>query len=298
MFSCAAKVCGSDYPKFIIYKHFKRPLQAHVETHPHPVKAGRKTYKTFLGDKSGSVTVEAALVLPLFILAMLSVFYMGETVIVRNVIYEAFQETAQYMAERSYLYETRDMDIGITTVASNLKIREYIDDQAQIERYVSGGISGIRITKTSLDEDNYIYMELRYSLTVNVPVFGAVCIPCRERICQRAYLGYDPEKDDDSQEAYVYVAENGYVYHTSRSCYHISLSIHQVSEDRLKTTYANLTECSICARSGNTGSIYVTEDGDRYHRSLDCSGLKRTVYRCRKDECAGYVLCSECGKDH
>ncbi|MCQ2507536.1 MAG: pilus assembly protein, partial [Dorea sp.] len=42
--------------------------------------------------------------------------------------------------------------------------------------------------------------------------------------------------------------------------------------------------------------VYVTDYGDRYHSSLSCSGLKRTVYSVPKSEAIGKGACSKCAK--
>ena len=119
---------------------------------------------------------------------------------------------------------------------------------------------------------------------------------CVDRIRQRAYLGYDRSQDDDDDDEYVYVAENGSVYHNSRSCYHIRIFVRSVSGEVLDDRYSGLSACRICGRYKSNGVIYVTEQGDKYHYSLGCSGLKRTIYRKKKSECGGLPQCSECGK--
>lgn len=317
MFSCSSIKKESDNPNS--YNNFiyrlksilKVPLQAHIKDFLILFGPVRRIYKTAPSDEvksdTGSVSVEAALVLPLFIFALLSLFSLGESIRVRGIIYEGFHETAEYMAESSYLYEgaagagkeekASDMlSQGISLAAANHKLNDYIDDREAVCKYVNGGMSGIYVTQAELGDDDYVYMKLYYSIEVDVPMLGKMDIPCREKIRQRAYLGYTKENDEDSEGTYIYMAENGRVYHSSRKCYHIKLAIKQVDEETLRSSYSRLTPCRLCARYKKGGAIYVTEDGDRYHYSLGCSGLKRTIYRVKKDECGVCRPCSACGK--
>ena len=56
------------------------------------------------------------------------------------------------------------------------------------------------------------------------------------------------------------------------------------------------TACRLCGgEPGLFSYYYVTEEGERYHTSLSCSGLKRTVYLVRLSEAEGRTACSRCG---
>lgn len=270
----------------------------------------RRTYKTFFArkicdDEKGSASVEASIVLPLFVMLMYTVISIAGCLMAKAAVYEGLHETAAYLAEYSYLYEEAGgaglsdgglLQDGITALAADEKLDEFTDNQDLVEQYVSGGMSGLNIVRAELADDDYIYIELEYELSVKVPLFGDMGMSCEEKIRQRAYLGYDRSSDSDSDGEYVFVTDTGGVYHTSRDCYHISLTIIAADETMMADDeYSGLTECRLCAGYKGTGRLYVTAEGDRYHYYLGCSGLKRTVYRVKKDEHPELGACSECG---
>lgn len=248
----------------------------------------------FTGKNNGSVTVEASLVLPIFIFAMLSVYSMAGSMKTKAVIYEAFMETGEYLGEYQYLYGRGDGQNAINIGAAALKFRDYLDDKENVDSYVLGGRSGIVFISAYYDEsDGYVYMDCAYDLKVDVPLFGSVNIPVTESLRQKAYVGrLVDEEAGNEQDPYVYIAENGTVCHKSRHCTYIKLSIREASLESVKGAYS---PCELCVkRSGGRQTVYVTDYGDRYHNSLACSGLKRTVYRVKKSE-TELPYCSKCG---
>ena len=85
------------------------------------------------------------------------------------------------------------------------------------------------------------------------------------------------------------------VYHETRSCTHLMLSVKQIPTASLKGL-KQYGACGHCTKGKKKGSVvYVTDEGDCYHYTIHCSGLKRTVYMIRKEEAGGKPACSRCG---
>lgn len=56
------------------------------------------------------------------------------------------------------------------------------------------------------------------------------------------------------------------------------------------------TACEICSRNqGPAGSVFITGQGNRYHNMENCSALKRGVMMVKESDCGHMGPCSRCG---
>ena len=53
--------------------------------------------------------------------------------------------------------------------------------------------------------------------------------------------------------------------------------------------------CEYCGKGSAAGTVYVTDYGGSYHRLRTCSGLKRTIMAVPSSEAGGKRFCSRCG---
>lgn len=243
----------------------------------------------------GSVTVEAALSVPIFLFAVLSLIYLLEIQAIRLSVTSAAQSASKKAAE----------DMALIPVFNPLKLKSDLVDFIGAERLersiVEGGSSGIHCWRSWYESDNgVLHVELDYKVRLPFPGFTSAGMKCRESFLVKVWNGYEKagmESDDDS---IVYVTENGIVYHTNYRCNYLQLSIRFVP-------YSGVSElrnedgkkyhaCERCVTVGASAGVYVTAYGDRFHNSLNCSGLKRTIYAVKKGECQGMGACNKCGQ--
>ena len=209
----------------------------------------------------GSASLEATLVMSVFLLAMVSLFWMAQSVLAEAQVYEAAAETAEYMAEIAYLG-------AADTAVAYLRFPKYADEKETVE---------------------YIVLRVSYAMEH----LGTRSFTIRKR----AYTGAAREDTETdavrAEDAYVYVTDNQAVYHMTRRCSYLTLQIQASTLEQAKHNGYDM--CAFCGKDVQGRQVYVTNEGDRYHSSLTCSGLKRTVYRKKKSEVTGLAACSRCG---
>ena len=94
------------------------------------------------------------------------------------------------------------------------------------------------------------------------------------------------------------MTEYAEVYHRKLSCRHLKLSIRQVFYEELaglrNDDGARYYPCEYCWQKGQLYA-YITDDGIRYHSTLHCQGLSRSIRTVRLSETGALRPCSVCG---
>ena len=244
---------------------------------------------------SGLMTVEAALALPVFLLAVLTL---------ANVFHMLGVYPEMIMAAALSLHEAavcgHDEDFGTDRLMTGL-VMELGGSDTDFSR-IAGGMAGIDYWGTNVDrETGEISVRLSCRLIPALQGMDIGAVPLTISMGTRAFIGGKLLTGDSggqlTGETTVYVAENGVVYHTSRECAHIDLSLHSVyasAVDGLRNSQGGkYYVCELCG--GKTPSVvYLTDTGNRYHCSSQCPGIRRTVYEMPLT--GGCVLppCSRC----
>ena len=118
----------------------------------------------------------------------------------------------------------------------------------------------------------------------------------------RCWVGYTGESfQNRAGGEIVYLTPGGAVYHKSRDCTYLRLSIRQISftdlEGERNLSGGRYTSCEYCSRRGQPGgTVYLTDHGDSYHSSINCQGLKRTILAVPLSQAEGRPCCSRCGR--
>ena len=259
----------------------------------------------------GSMTVEASLIFPVFLFAVVHLLSVFDFVRLQSNMTAALHQTGKKLAVYGYAYDQTDLCIEEYPLSSFLFSYTFV--KSSIENYAGRdylentvleyGSGGIDYGYSRIMEEDKIDLVAFYH--VNGLFFSRRIkkIPMYTRYYGHVWNGYDVEKnmakntEISSGDSYVFVTENGMVYHKNRNCTYLVPSVEAVCYDDIDQKRnqggAVYYECERC--NGRTGAIvYITEQGNRYHATTECSGLKRTVYSVLPSE-TKYPPCSKCG---
>ena len=96
----------------------------------------------------------------------------------------------------------------------------------------------------------------------------------------------------------VYMTDYGVVYHSDISCTYLELSIRAITKAKLynerNEAGSIYYKCEKCDDNLTEMIVYITDYGNRYHTSLNCSGLKRSIHVMWLSEVNGLGGCSKC----
>lgn len=241
----------------------------------------------------GSLTVEAALVLSLFLIIFLSLISLFQ------VIYTYHDVQNSLINAGKQACAAGDLIDGFSEVY--VCMTQNMDTQ-KLERWgINGGLGGISISGSYVQTDKgLMVMNISYKIKPPLLMLPGINIKMRHHLEMYLWTGYhsgSSHTDGGGNRTVYYIAENESVYHCSAQCSHLRLSISVIDRSEVSQTKNSsghgYSQCSKCSSYANGTSVYITEDGTKYHNSLNCSGLKRTVQEVY--DTGALDACSRCG---
>ena len=243
-------------------------------------------------EKKASMTVEASLILPIFMFAMILIGYLGQMIRCQDEVQGALTRLAR---ESSAEYGALESSV--------LKSKAYYI--AKLNTYISGSAGRIILFESHFLEDNdEIDLVAVYQMSTPFSIMGMGNFRFRQRVHTRAFTGVDRRGKESSQEdCIVYITETGRVYHRTLECSYLNLSISKVLYGDLgnlrNDSGGKYRSCERCTKGKElTGKdvVWITSYGDRYHTSGSCSGLKRNIREIQISEVGSRPPCSKCGR--
>ena len=250
-----------------------------------------------------SMTVEAALVLPLalfFFLALLQpVIWLDRQRKVQTAMERIGEEISQYgiLAES---VETGDSELPAfcTDAAAALWIRGKVGQYADHVTVKKADVYG---------ENGEIEFAAEYQ--EEIPFFETVLGKQTETVAvkRRSWIGIpgklkgdgtSQDGDGDEQTEMVYVGAGIGRYHLFRDCHYISneyMTVTRSEAENGKVPGEKRTPCAVCGKKGDgSETVYITTAGEHYHCNKNCRSMISYVREVPKDEAEHLGLCSYC----
>ena len=261
-----------------------------------------KNVKMLTLNKKGSITIETTLVLTLFIFLLLNIISLFDMLYIHSKLDSALNDVGRELsaaANFQSLYEnTLLTEVYVKERVIQIVGREVIEDSV-----IVGGTGGIVLWRSEVTGDgDVIDLVMTYRVEPWFPFFQVGDMVMINRCYVKAYNGFRQETYEDGQRRF-YIAESGEVYHLNRSCTHLQLSIKMANLSEIEGMRNKDGEkykpCEVCFDETQSGGhYYVTTQGNRYHSSVACTGLKRTIYVVKESNLGNKPMCIRCGEQY
>lgn len=307
-------LCSKDLIRKIFVSHYShltgkklRKVVKKLSPQKYSIKQGIRAF--FFAPLQAALTVEAAIVVPIFLFFMIGVMQYGNVMETAVRFGTSLAETGKTMAMAAYVSRYGGDAGSAAELAVGALSAVYAHSTVMDQAGDTSAVKNANLALSSfLKEDESIDLILTYQMR---SPFAMVRLPGTffiQRAKVRAWTGRIPPKkgdgsgEDETAKEMVYVTATGKVYHDDPDCTHLKLSVRAVDVEALGTVRNHnggiYHACEKCGDGPHGSTVYITEEGNRYHSTLGCSGLKRTVRQITKEEAGNLRACTKCGKGH
>ena len=245
--------------------------------------------------KKGYAVIEAAIILPVFILAIVSLIYYINILSIQENVYNSTLDEVSRLASKASVVKTAP---GFTsTVKSRVRSENPAIDSVEIDKF--------RYLYYDGDLNNMISIDGKYSVNLSLPAEFGHEYPVSVRVKCRGFTGlrtqgnvmtFDEMESEGVWNPVWIFPMSGEKYHHAGCTYVKANAREMVLTADLKQKYA---ACSLCD-SGTVPAgafVYCFENsGTVYHRDT-CKQVERYAIEVNKSEAVdkGYAPCSKCG---
>ena len=245
---------------------------------------------SFIFCRKASLTVEASIVVPFMIGFLAIILFFFRIIQVQSLVEEALIYTGKKIAVESSIVSSQEM-LFIAAESHLLKAAK----DMEIEDYIEGGLLGISLWGSDFEGDT-ITLKATYHMKLPVSFFDIRTIKLCSKNCFQKWVGNENNQEDTN---YVYITPNGTVYHASTSCRVLDLSVKRMNYGEIEELRGlngqKYYACDRCVEPGEKKEIvYGTDYGHLYHQDINCSFLKRTIYKISITETEERKGCSYC----
>lgn len=291
------KVKPSPIYDFLRYRNTR---QSSIERTYLPISANPENPRRL----RGSMTVEAAVILPLVLLFFLHLGSCMEMLRLHGRLAFALWQTGRELTVYGAAMEGTGEDGGIPDL-----VVSYLYVDSRIEQILSGeyldsspltyGSQGLNyLASEYLEDEDAVNIVITYQVSPKITMFPVPYFRMVSRYYGRAWTGYEVSGGTE-RTVYVYVTDEGEVWHSRADCSYLKLSIYEAALENVwmmrNRNGERYRACSRCEDWPVCSLVYLTEEGNRYHTVRGCPALLRHIRAIVWQEDIPYRPCSRCG---
>lgn len=262
----------------------------------------------------GSMTIETALALPLFLFAMMTMTMMFNMMDRQRQVQSVLESVCEDISK--YAYGAYEIGRGETRInMPGEEFQQYFSggrmEQAAALAYAElrlrsglnqAGIKKLSLAGSSLLEDGEtVDLVAAYEVELPFPVFRMEGISMVSRSRRRAWIGKDGGSgmggEEDEGDDIVYIGKGSTRYHVIRTCHYLYNRLTPVAladiEGYRNADGGRYGACTRCGK-GADGTVYIMASGSSYHSAPSCSAIVSYVRAVKKSTVAHLGPCSYC----
>ena len=252
--------------------------------------------KRYIKKDNGGLTVEATLVLPMFMIFIMTFIYIIQSYCIYGNVNIAMYSAAGQLSGKVY------KDNMITKIEIEECIKKNLSDD--IFKNIYGGIKGIDVKESFYNStDDEVYLKSRYEMCMPIGILKIGGYEMRNTMVVRGWTG---NRELLTNKNFVYITKTGKVYHTDIECSYLSVRkisvLRQEIDNYRNESKAKYYECKECRNEKKSKYVYITKYGTSYHNIKMCSSITRNIIPIDIQEIEGRDKCEKCcgrqGKFH
>lgn len=297
-----------------IYLHkkinYKNPLQVRIPKNP---GFGKKTRLS----ASAALTLEAALVLTLFVFAAVTLMLPMKILNTERKIQAGLEAAGEELSRYAYIGDALER-------GRNEKIPGADESDRQMGGVVTAGMAAgyartkalehadtknicqtVMLRSKVLEDGAIIDLILDYELRLPFPVLGLPAVKRSARCRRRAWIGMagkNSEADHDfleTPEELVYIGKNSTRYHRKRSCHYLCNDLTPAAYDTVGTlrnsSGGKYYPCRVCGTKAGSGDlVYIMPSGSSFHKEKGCTAIIAYVQVVPLSKVCALGPCSYC----
>ena len=248
--------------------------------------------KKYRYDETGALTVEASIILPLFMIIIITFIYFMQ-------VYYVYGNVNMAMYNAGILLSVKaGVDESISGEDIHREIRGNLSNNILDRSCIRNGLKGIDNGGSCYDINNDdICMQSKYSIAIPFRIIGINNYKINQDITVRGWTG---DKSLITHKNFVYKTKTGSVYHTDIQCTYLMIKkipiLRKDIDNYRNDSGAKYYPCKECDNCKQGEYVYITKYGTSYHNVALCSAIRRTVIPIDIHELKGMKKCAKCCK--